>query len=216
MREFRSEIALILDGKGFYTYTPFTDTDYLKRNKIKFAELDIRDERIRTEKQNRFIHALLRDIDDYTGQGVNYLKEFFKVLFYFERGLVYKSTADLDVTTANEFCLYLLEFIIAEGIPVKEDIISKCPDIARYVYMCALYGKCCITGQKGEIHHIDAVGMGRDRKEIYHIGMRALPLCREKHTEFHAIGASEFYKKYHIEPIKLDEKICKANGLNYK
>ena len=59
----------------------------------------------------------------------------------------------------------------------------------------------------------DAVGMGRNRKEICHIGMRALPLCREHHTEIHAVGQEDFLKRYIIEPVRIDERIAKVYRL---
>jgi hypothetical protein len=64
-----------------------------------------------------------------------------------------------------------------------------------------------------DIKMCDAVGMGRNRKEICHIGMRALPLCREHHTEIHRIGQEDFLKRYIIEPVRIDERIAKVYRL---
>ena len=38
--------------------------------------------------------------------------------------------------------------------------------------------------------------------------MRALPLCREHHTEAHTSGKSEFLEKYHLQAVKLDKELC--------
>lgn len=51
------------------------------------------------------------------------------------------------------------------------------PEQRRKAY--ALMGesarKCAVCGRRAELHHVDRVGMGRDRREICHIGMQALP-----------------------------------------
>ena len=73
--------------------------------------------------------------------------------------------------------------------------------------------RCAVCGRKAELHHVDHVGMGRNRKEICHIGMRALPLCREHHTEIHKVGQTDFLKRYILEPVKIDERIAKVYRL---
>ena len=76
---------------------------------------------------------------------------------------------------------------------------------------------CSICGKPTDLHPIDHVGSGRDREEIIHEGMEVLPLCREHHTEVHAIGQLTFNEKYHISGgIVLDRKMCKLYGLKAK
>ena len=41
--------------------------------------------------------------------------------------------------------------------------------------------------------------MGRDRTDVIHEGMEALPLCREHHTQAHGMPDAEFFKLYHID-----------------
>ncbi|MBQ1779553.1 MAG: hypothetical protein IIZ93_15475, partial [Acidaminococcaceae bacterium] len=88
-----------------------------------------------------------------------------------------------------------------------------CDDIERYVYACLMNKKCAVCGKKTELHHYDHVGMGRNRREIDHIGMRAYPLCREHHEEIHLIGERAFDEKYHLVPIAIDQKIAKKYNL---
>ena len=66
-----------------------------------------------------------------------------------------------------------------------------------------------MTGKRAELHHVDRVGMGRDRKEIVHLGYRVMPLSRKMHTEAHTIGQKSFEEKYHLFGVKLDESLCK-------
>lgn len=124
------------------------------------------------------------------------------------------SLANCDMSTAREFITYLIDFIIRNEIPTKISLIENCEDISRYVYANMIAKKCVICGKPADIHHVDAVGMGNDREAICHIGMNALPLCREHHTILHTMGNSSFMGKYHIEPIKIDEKIAKVYRLN--
>ena len=126
------------------------------------------------------------------------------------------SLADCDVTTAREFITYLIDFIIAHEIPTRVPLAELCEDVQKYVYMCALKKVCCVCGKKAEIHHYDAIGSRYDRTKPIHEGLRALPLCREHHTEAHNDGKDGFLKKYHIEPIVLDKKLCKKWGLPYE
>ncbi len=76
-----------------------------------------------------------------------------------------------------------------------------------------IHKKCAVCGRKAELHHVDRVGMGRDRREICHIGMQALPLCREHHQEAHQHGDKALLEKYHLATVAIDERIAKANGL---
>ena len=63
----------------------------------------------------------------------------------------------------------------------------------------------------------DSVGAGRDREEIIHEGMEVLPLCREHHSEVHAIGWLTFQKKHHLtRGVLLDKHLCKLYRLKRK
>ena len=81
-------------------------------------------------------------------------------------------------------------------------------------YMCLVHKKCAVCGKRADLHHIDAIGMGNDRNEVQHLGREVLSLCREHHTEIHAIGKAEFMAKYHLNGgITADRTILKIYGL---
>lgn len=82
--------------------------------------------------------------------------------------------------------------------------------------MCLLHKKCCVCGTKAELHHVTAIGMGRDRTEVFQIGIPVLPLCRKHHTEWHTLGNNTFNAKYHVEPFKLTKEIAKKYNLTKK
>jgi len=59
-------------------------------------------------------------------------------------------------------------------------------------------GKCEVCFEPADRHHLDEVGMGRDRTKPmmnhYLIG----DLCREHHIEFDQLGEKKFSEKYNI------------------
>ena len=119
----------------------------------------------------------------------------------------------MDMSTARHFLEHLIDFCIAWGIPTKDSLLDRAPDVARYIYKCAVNKVCCISRKKAELHHLDAVGMGRNRKEIIHLGMEVIPLSAELHREVHTIGKKSFCDKYHVFGVRADEEICKTYKL---
>lgn len=193
--------------------------------KYEKVEIILNDGRKISPEQRRKCYALIGEIAEYiegikTAETVEATKEFLKLDFMLKRmeSMERKifSLANCDVTTAREFINYLVDFIIKNDIPTKVSLIDNCEDIQRYIYACLVNKKCCVCGQKADIHHLDRIGMGGDRTKINHLGLRALPLCREHHTILHGTSEIDFMKKYHLEPVKIDKKIAKVYHLNTK
>ena len=176
-----------------------------------------KDKRGITSEQRRKAWALMTEIADYQGQTKDDVYAEQKTAFTLKhleilQGELFRLSS-ATVTMARAFITMLIEIIIEYGIPTKEPLYGLCDDIPRYVYACLMNKKCAVCGKKTELHHVDAVGMGRNRREIDHIGMRCLPLCREHHEEAHRIGETAFQEKYHLLPIKIDQKIAKKYNL---
>lgn len=171
-------------------------------------------------KQRRAIYALLGEIADYVGDCVESQKEAMKLDFIVNhlQGIQRKmfSLSDVDMTTAREFQSYLLDFIVQNSIPMRFSPVEVCEDIGRYIYSCLMAKRCACCGRPADLHHVDAVGMGRDRKDIDHIGLQCLPLCREHHTELHSMGNKSFMDKWHLQSIAIDEKIAKVYKLKVR
>ena len=85
------------------------------------------------------------------------------------------SMSDGDVSTVSLYITHLIDFILEHNIPTKRPLTEMCEDIQQAVYSAAMHKRCIVCGQKADLHHVDRVGMGGNRKEICHIGMRALP-----------------------------------------
>ena len=171
------------------------------------------DSRARSNEQIRKAWALMTEIAAFQGEDKEDVYREQKVAFSAKnleelQGVLFGlSTA--TVSTARAFITMLVEIIIEYGIPTKEPLLSMVDDIQRYVYACLIHKKCAVCGRKSELHHCDAVGMGYDRREKAQIGARILPLCREHHMEWHNIGGTAFDAKYHIEPVRMDERLAK-------
>lgn len=189
------------------------------------VEIILPDGRRISPEQRRKVYALIGEIAEYVdgirnAGTIESAKKTLKMEFMLSRmeGMERRlfSLSNCDVTTAREFINFLVEFIIENDIPTRVPLIENCEDIAAYVYACLMNKKCAVCGRHADLHHVDVVGMGRDRKEICNIGMRALPLCREHHTEIHSIGQEDFLKRYILEPVRIDERIAKVYRLNTK
>lgn len=206
-------------------YAALPDLDKALLRGYGKVEIILPDGRRISPEQRRKVYALIGEVAEYvdgirnTGT-IESTKKTLKIEFMLSRmeGMERRlfSLSDCDVTTAREFINFLVEFIIENDIPTRVPLFENCEDIERYVYTCLMRKKCAICGRQAELHHVDAVGTGRNRKKICHIGMRALPLCREHHTEIHAVGQEDFLKRYILEPVRIDERIADVYGLRKK
>lgn len=175
------------------------------------------DSRMRSAEQIRKAWALMGEIAAYQGQDKDEVyreqsTEFsLRNLETLQGRMFHLSGA--TVSEARAFINLLIEIIIEFGIPTKEPLYGLCDDLERYTYACLMNKKCAVCGKKAELHHVDHVGMGYNRNEICHIGMRCLPLCREHHMEAHNIGQTAFDGKYHLVPIEINQEIAKKYRL---
>ena len=54
-----------------------------------------------------------------------------------------------------------------------------------------------------EPHHIDQIGMGRDRKKALREHYTAIAVCRSCHTEWHNLGKNRYCAKHQINPYEI-------------
>lgn len=204
-------ITELKPNQGFSLVVPFEDTYLIDKRQITECAVRIDDGRNISAVQRKHIYATLNDIAKYTGYAPEEAKEIMKYEYISKTGVDYFSLSDCSMTTAKEFLEYLIEFCIEWGISTSDNLIERSPDIARYIYCCLINKTCCITGEKKRIqlHHVDTVGMGRNRKDIIHSGMRVMPLRADLHSEAHTIGQKTFEKKYKVFGIKLDKELCR-------
>lgn len=210
-------------GGNIFVSIPVTDTqkEQIAATSRPDVVVEFEDGRQITVKQRKKIYVLIKCIADWQGYTpTEVTKELLKYEFISSpiREAISSddsfSLSDCDRTTARLFITWLIEFCLTHDIPCGEPLWKLCEDIEKYMWACAVTKHCAVCGRKkAELHHYDTVGTGRNRKEICHIGMRCLPLCRKHHTQIHNIGRDEFCKRYILEPIKIDEQIAQAYKL---
>lgn len=175
------------------------------------------DRRQISPEQRRKAYALIGEIAEWSGYSRDTIKNIQKHDYMKKHleGLHQElfSLGDCDMTTARDFITYLIDFMLENDVPSKRPLYELNDDVEKYVYACLMLKKCAVCGQKAELHHVDRVGMGYNRHEINHIGMKALPLCREHHMEAHQHGDKALMDKYHLIPIEIDDRIAKKHKL---
>ena len=172
------------------------------------------DSRPLSDKQRKMCYALLREISEYTGMTTERTKEIMKIKFMADdleqtaEQIFSLSNAPMSLVCA--FQRFLIRFILDWDIPCRFPLLEYVDDVTDYIYACLIAKKCCITGRPAELHHIDRVGMGRDRTDICHEGMEVLPLTSELHQEAHTMTDQQFFDKYHLPGgIILDKTLCR-------
>ena len=158
-----------------------------------------------TPEQRKKIYALFRDISAYTGNSHENEKENMKTLFIQQTHYEPFSLSNCDWKLASDFIEWLINFCFENGIPLSEHPLKTLDDIERYVRMSLKHRICAICGRRGEIHHWDSIGMGRDRTKVDDSSNRKICLCRTHHTEAHTLGVKSFEEKYHISGVIWDE-----------
>lgn len=178
-------------------------------NQQPSVELKINDNRLITVEQRKKIYALINDLCNYTGDVPEYWKEQFKFMVETIFGIDHFSLSNCSVTTANKMILVILNFLFENDIPFKTKTWDSIPSDFPKQMLCIKNKRCVICGKHADIAHYQAVGMGRNRNKINHVGMYIMTLCREHHTEQHKTGLNNFIKKYHLKPIKVTPEIAK-------
>jgi hypothetical protein len=124
------------------------------------------------------------------------------------------SLASAPMSLVAAFQRFLVNFVLEWDIPTDFSLLDMVDDVGDYIYGCLVNKKCVICGRPADLHHVERVGMGRNRDEIIHEGMEVLPLCREHHTEAHTMPDKDFFERYHLPGgIEADKTICRIYGL---
>ena len=198
---------------------PFTDYITLVHREVKKVKVQLIDGRTLSDKQRRTCYALIGAIAEWSGDDRTSIKQYMKMEFWTthldDLNESIFSLSDAPMSLVAEFQRFLVRFILSNDIPTKFSLLRFVDDVNDYIYACLINKKCCVCGRKADLHHVDHIGIGRDREEIVHEGMRALPLCREHHDEAHRKGPTEFESLYHLgNGIELDKTLCRIYGLN--
>jgi len=197
----------------------YTDYPALIRREYKTVDITLNDSRPLSSKQRRSCYAMLKEIGDWAGYDAEEIKDVMKLQYWTET--LYQtadhlfSLADAPMSIVAGFQRFLVKFILKHDVPCSRSLLSYVDDIADYIYQCLVNKKCVICGKKCDLHHVDRIGMGRNRNDVIHTGLEVIPLCREHHTEAHTKSNEDFFKLYHLgdHGITVDETICKIYKL---
>jgi len=197
---------------------PYDDFVTMCRREYKEVEITMLDSRPLSDKQRRSCYAMIRDIADWMGDTTDSAKDILKLDFWrgelLEMAGTLFSLSDAPMSVVAAFQNWLARFIVRNDVPTRKPMLDYVDDIDDYVYACLVAKKCPICGMKADLHHVQAIGAGRNRDTIIHEGLEVLPLCREHHMEIHTIGKEDFFKKYHLNGgIIADKTICRIYGL---
>ena len=183
-----------------------------------FGEFRLFDNRVITAPQRKFINALCRDIARYTGDTIDQVREHRKLEFIQDKGLPYFSTSELakncSVSLASQFISYIVDFCLDNDIALAEAPSRYLDDIKPYLIKCLWIRKCVICGKDAEVHHVDAIGMGRNRRKVDHSKHNMMALCWKHHRELHNGGQETFMLRNHVVGVLMNEEQYKK--LNYK
>lgn len=176
-----------------------------------------------SDEQRRKAYALVGEITAWAGylsrerETVNqHLKQRFLMAQVEEYQRQMFSLSDCDMTQARNYITFLIDFCLAEDVPTRVPLMELADDLERYTYSAFIHKKCVICGKPADLHHVDQIGMGYNRKEKPQIGAMAMPLCREHHGEYHQKGRTAFGELYHVVPVPIDRKIAKIYELTKK
>lgn len=181
--------------------------------KQPIVEINVSDGRVISPDQRKKIYALINDLCDYTGDVPEYWKEKFKFMVETTFGVNHFSLSNCSMTIGNYMILTILNFLFEYDIPFKTKTWDSIPDDFPKQMLCIKNKRCVICGKPADIAHYNAVGMGRNRNKINHVGMYIMTLCRIHHDEQHHYmrykGLNDFFEKYHIKPIKVTPEIAR-------
>lgn len=187
--------------------------------KTPSVDFNVEDNRVISPEQRKKAHALIGEIDEEMGNYDSKLtKKQLKKYFMSETGYPnYFSLSNCSMEVATKFIEFLIDYCLRENIPFITMPLDLIRDQYNWDKSCLKYRKCMICGKHADIAHVYAVGIGRNRKKINHVGNYVMALCREHHIKQHSAGIKTFMRDYHLKGMKVTPEIAEMLKLgNYQ
>ncbi|RIM04504.1 putative HNHc nuclease [Staphylococcus chromogenes] len=165
-----------------------------------------------TGKQRRKIFALCNDIEQHTGQPREYMRSMFMDYVAFVEGYDRLSLSNCTRTQANQIIEVILDWVFHNDIPLNYKTSDLLKQDKSFLYWSTVNRNCVICGKPhSQLAHYQAVGRGRNRRKISHLGNKVLALCDLHHKEQHNIGMDSFNDKYHLHDswVEVDDRLNK-------
>lgn len=163
-----------------------------------------------TDKQRRKVFALCNDIEAYTGQPREYMREMFQDYITFLNGYDKRlSLSNCSREQARQLIEVILDWVFHNNIPLNYKTSDLLKNDKAFLYWSTVNRNCVICGKHGELAHHKAIGRGADRRKMNHYGYEVLCLCREHHQSQHDMGVETFDKLHHLENswLSVDERL---------
>ena len=165
-----------------------------------------------TDKQRRKVFALCNDIEAYTGQPREYMREMFQDYITFLNGYDKRlSLSNCSREQARQLIEVILDWVFHNNIPLNYKTSDLLKNDKAFLYWSTVNRNCVICGKHGELAHHKAIGRGANRKKMDHYGFEVLCLCREHHQSQHDMGVETFDELHHLENswLSVDERLNK-------
>lgn len=187
-------------------------------------EFEMPDPRRARPKQRRLFFALLGDIHRWSGEPVEWLKEYFYTMYTVKtagKEISLANDTNNTVSDAVELIDQVIDFIFDWSVPIRDGYTLLPRDEEHFIYECLIHRQCVICGRHADLHHVDygmgnnTVGMGMNRNKVDHSKRELYPLCREHHQEIETINTTAFENKYRIKVkgIKLTPDVLRKLGV---
>lgn len=163
-----------------------------------------------TDKQRRKVFALCNDIEAYTGQPREYMREMFQDYITFLNGYDKRlSLSNCSREQARQLIEVILDWVFHNNIPLNYKTSDLLKQDKSFLYWSTVNRNCVICGKHGELAHHKAIGRGSNRRKMDHYGYEVLCLCREHHQSQHDMGVKSFDKLHHLENswLSVDERL---------
>ena len=155
--------------------------------------------------------SLVNDIEKATGQPSEYMRAMFMDYLKVMQGIEERlSLSNCSKRQASDLIDLILQWVFEHHIPLSYKTSDLMKEDNYFIYLSTINRTCVICGKENaDLAHRHAVGSGRNRSEINHIGNEVLALCRRHHGEQHELGINSFNEKYHLTNswVKVDEKL---------
>lgn len=187
-----------------------------------YIDWELADRRKMRVRQRRLFFALINDIVQWSVMPQEYVKDMFYLQYsaYTGKEISLADNSKTSVSDVNTLIDLVIDFMFEWNVPFKEGYKQLPREEQYFIYQCCRHRRCLVCGDYADIHHLDTVGMGVDRKKVDHTQKHVMPLCRTHHENYHQLGAKKFSELYHVpvDGIKLDAETLKKLGVkgNYK
>ena len=215
MKKVESLRAQIISQKGHSVQIELIDEldigEAVKRrhNGKYYAVLDIYDPDSITDLQRKHYYALIGDYAEYTGVPLDAADAYFKYQFMIDMDLDELPSVGrgrMDKTTASVLLEYLITYFIHHDVPFRKQQFYLTTDASKMLFALTMKRICWICGKRADIHHVENLGQGRNRKTYEHHDKHTyMALCRKCHSELHNVGQKTFEGLHHIKGIQLSK-----------